>query len=122
MHSEWEVLSEEMLEDQIFLADVNIAESPQVAERFKIVNTPTFILLRNRKMYIKPTGTGIEELRFWAKSGWGKDLPFDVPPENIETIIRLEAANFSAAVMAAVMAGRARYQNLLAETGSPVST
>ena len=115
MHSEWEVLSEEMLEDQIFLADVNIAESPQVAERFKIVNTPTFILLRNRKMYIKPTGTGIEELRFWAKSGWAKDLPFDVPPEK-------ESFDFSAAVMAAVMAVRERYQNLLAETGSPVST
>lgn len=114
MNLEWEALAEEMLEDQIFLADVDASASPEVAKRFHIRGLPTFILLRNRKMFVKPAGTGIEELRHWVKAGWAKDMPFDVPLEK-------EVFDISAAVKAAVMAGKARYDNLLAATRSQAS-
>jgi hypothetical protein len=114
MQDEWEELAEEMLEEQIFIADVDAVVSPTVGERFQIETIPTYILLRNRKMYEKGPNAGIAELRNWALKDFYHSLEMTVPPEK-------DSFDVMAAVMEIVNKGRMNFRNLLGASKSEVS-
>lgn len=114
MQDEWEELAEEMLEEQIFLADIDADASPRLAERFQITTNPTYILLRNRKMYTKGPSTGIEELKNWALKDWQQTLDSMVPPET-------EKFDVMAVISEMVEKGRINFRNLVAASKSEVS-
>ncbi|KAG7670641.1 hypothetical protein Ndes2526B_g00428 [Nannochloris sp. 'desiccata'] len=111
MQDEWEELAEEMLEEQIFLADIDADASPRLAERFQITTNPTYILLRNRKMYTKGPSTGIEELKNWALKDWQQTLDSMVPPET-------EKFDVMAVISEMVEKGRINFRNLVAASKS----
>jgi thioredoxin-like negative regulator of GroEL len=113
MQDDWEELAEDMLEEQIFLADVDAVASPQLAQRFQITTIPTYILLRNRKMYTKGPSAVIEELKNWALKDWQQSLDSMVPPEN-------ETFNVMAVVTEVVSKGRKNFRNLVAASKSEV--
>lgn len=114
MQDKWEELAEDMLEEQIFLADVDAVASPQLAQRFQITTVPTYILLRNRRMYTKKgPSAGIEELKNWALKDWQQSLDSMVPPEK-------KTLNVMAVVMEVVKQGRTNFRNLVAATKSEV--
>jgi hypothetical protein len=113
MQEAWEELAEEMLEEQVFLADVDALISPQLSQRFKIQTIPSYILLRNRKMYTKGPNTGIEELKNWALLHWQQSLESAVPPEK-------ESVDLTAVVMEMVNTGKANFRNLVAASKSEV--
>ena len=116
MQGAWTSLAEELLgdedeEEQIFLADVDIATSPEVAARFGVLSAPRYILLRNRRMYTRSARASIDELRYWATSGWHSDLEMQVPPEK-------ESFDVVAAVMGVVSRGKQTFHNIFAATQS----
>eukprot|EP01025_Chloroclados_australasicus_P012402 TRINITY_DN15704_c0_g1_i3.p1 TRINITY_DN15704_c0_g1~~TRINITY_DN15704_c0_g1_i3.p1 ORF type:complete len:232 (-),score=15.16 TRINITY_DN15704_c0_g1_i3:195-836(-) len=49
--TQWEDMSMQHQGDNIIYAKVNIANSPEIKERFGITDTPHFILFRDQKMY-----------------------------------------------------------------------
>jgi hypothetical protein len=113
MQDEWEMLDEEMLEDQIFLADVDAVVSPHLSQRFQISTIPTYILLRNRKMYTKGPTAGIEELRNWALQDWKQSLESTVPLEK-------ESLDVTAVVKDMIENGRMNFRNLVEASRSEV--
>lgn len=87
---EWHELADELLEEQIWAADVDVDDSPEVAERFQIFSAPTYILLRNRKMLIKHSTGSKTELWEWALDGWQAQHSLEVPPARMTGFATIE--------------------------------
>ena len=116
MQPQWEELAEELMEEQIFLADVDALVSPLLAQRFQITTIPTYVLLRNRKMYTKGSSAGIQELKNWALKDYQQSLDLKVPPEK-ESLVAVDPMT---AVKDVVETGKMNFRNLIAATKSEV--
>lgn len=82
----WEPLVEEMRQEQVFLAVVDIEKNPKLVKRFHISRLPTILLFRERKMFVFPvTAFGGEDvgpaLRLFVTRGYETALSQEVPPE-----------------------------------------
>lgn len=78
----WNELKEEMLEQQLFLADVDVDASPQLAERFDIQEVPAWAMFRRQRMFIL-SGRQIDskDLTSWIVDKWSQTEGIEVPPE-----------------------------------------
>ncbi|GAB4816849.1 hypothetical protein N2152v2_003895 [Parachlorella kessleri] len=79
----WDRLATELLDQQIFLAEVDTDKSPQLTKRFHIRKHPTILLFRNQKMYVFPA-TAVSDmmvgLRLFVTSGYESAHATAVPP------------------------------------------
>lgn len=84
MQKQWENLKEEMLERQIFLADVDIGASEKLGQRFGIrrEDVPRWVMLRQRAMYLYKQPWDAENFTQWIEEGWEQDDGLPVPPES----------------------------------------
>lgn len=81
-HEGWESLQEGMLEENIFLATVDVGKEVGLAKRFHDYihdKDPVVVLLRRGKMYVR--GLDFGEIEEWMVSGWEKEEPLEVPEE-----------------------------------------
>lgn len=87
---EWEALAQKMLEDGIFLAQVDMLKHPGLMKRFGklavvfpeeggVSQHNGIIMLRNKRVYRPPAE--VDDLEGWMRDGWEEDEGMPVPVE-----------------------------------------
>lgn len=79
----WESMRDDMLEENIFLATVDVGKNEGLARRFQRyiaeAEGPLVVLLRRGGMYIRRLDA--PDLALWMVSGWEKEESLEVPGE-----------------------------------------
>lgn len=101
MQPSWSEFAEKMLEDQIFVADIDVSKDSMVAKRFNFDDKekiPAILMLRRGSMYTKVASDDVNEIEEWVLRGWENQDSQPVPPEQSMILMQLDEYAHSLAV------------------------